>query len=181
MAHAKADDAVLRPDGGVRFRRRRCSTRRDQVRRAGYTKADAYSPFPIHGLAEALGFQERHVAPIVLGAGITGALAGYGLEYWTQVIDFPMNIGGRPVPLVGVVHSAGVRDDDSLRGVLRRHRHARAERTAAAVSPGLQRGAVRARQPGRILPRHRGDRPEVRCRRHAAVPVEPASARGGAS
>jgi hypothetical protein len=67
-----------------------------QVRQAGYTQADAFSPFPIHGLAEALGFRERHVAPIVLGAGITGALAGYGLEYWSQVIEFPMNIGGRP-------------------------------------------------------------------------------------
>src|SRR5262249_38791064 len=41
-------------------------------------------------------FRERMVAPIVLGAGITGALAGYGLEYWTQVIATPMNIGGRP-------------------------------------------------------------------------------------
>ena len=68
----------------------------DKVRRAGYTRSDAYSPFPIHGLAEALGFKERHVAPIVLCAGITGALAGYSLEYWTQVIDWPMNIGGRP-------------------------------------------------------------------------------------
>ena len=68
----------------------------DKVRRAGYTRADAFSPFPIHGLAEALGFKERHVAPIVLGAGITGGLVGYGLEYWTQVIDFPMNVGGRP-------------------------------------------------------------------------------------
>ena len=67
-----------------------------KVREAGYTKADAYSPFPIHGLAEALGFRERHVAPVVLAGGITGALAGYGLEYWTQVIAYPMNIGGRP-------------------------------------------------------------------------------------
>ena len=67
-----------------------------KVRAAGYTKADAYSPFPIHGLAEALGFRERSVAKIVLGAGILGALAGYGLEYWTTVIDWPMNIGGKP-------------------------------------------------------------------------------------
>jgi hypothetical protein len=67
-----------------------------RVHGAGYTKADAYSPFPIHGLAEALGFHERSVAKIVLGAGITGALAGYGLEYWTQVIAMPLNIGGRP-------------------------------------------------------------------------------------
>jgi hypothetical protein len=67
-----------------------------KVHGAGYTKADGYSPFPIHGLAEAFGFRERHVAKIVLGAGILGALAGYGLEYWTTVIDFPMNIGGKP-------------------------------------------------------------------------------------
>jgi hypothetical protein len=68
----------------------------NQVRVAGYTRADAFSPFPIHGLAEALGFRERWVSKIVLGAGITGLLAGWGLEYWTQVIDFPLNIGGRP-------------------------------------------------------------------------------------
>ena len=63
---------------------------------AGYTRKDAFSPFPIHGLAEALGFKERWVAPIVLACGISGALAGWALEYWTQVIDYPMNIGGRP-------------------------------------------------------------------------------------
>src|SRR5262245_41043449 len=67
-----------------------------QVREAGYSKTDAYSPFPVHGLAEALGFRERNVARIVLAAGITGALAGYGLEYWSQVIAYPMDIGGRP-------------------------------------------------------------------------------------
>lgn len=68
----------------------------NQVRIAGYTRADAFSPFPIHGLAEALGFRERWVSKIVLAAGITGLLAGWGLEYWTQVIAWPMNIGGRP-------------------------------------------------------------------------------------
>jgi hypothetical protein len=67
-----------------------------KVRQAGYTKTDAYSPFPIHGLAEALGFRERHVAPIVLAAGLTGLFVGYGLQYWTQVIAYPLNIGGRP-------------------------------------------------------------------------------------
>jgi hypothetical protein len=67
-----------------------------RVRAAGYTKTDAYSPFPIHGLAEALGFRERAVAPIVFMGGLTGCVAGYLLQYWTQVIDYPMNIGGRP-------------------------------------------------------------------------------------
>lgn len=67
-----------------------------RVRGAGFTRTDAYSPFPIHGLAEAIGFHEHLIPKIVLGAGITGMLAGYGLEYWTQVIAYPMNIGGRP-------------------------------------------------------------------------------------
>jgi hypothetical protein len=66
------------------------------TRKAGYTKTDAHSPFPIHGMEEALGIKERLVAPIVLMGGLTGAVAGYGLEYWTQVIAQPLNIGGRP-------------------------------------------------------------------------------------
>jgi hypothetical protein len=67
-----------------------------KVRGAGYTKTDAYSPMPIHGLAEALGMNERKVSRFVLAGGIIGCAAGYGLQYWTSVIDFPLNIGGRP-------------------------------------------------------------------------------------
>jgi hypothetical protein len=67
-----------------------------KARQAGYTKTDAYSPFPIHGLSDALGFRERLVAPIVLAGGIAGMLGGYGLQYWSMVIAYPMNIGGRP-------------------------------------------------------------------------------------
>src|SRR6516225_2036529 len=66
------------------------------VGKAGYTKTDAFSPFPIHGLAEAIGFKEKIVPKIILAGGITGLLAGAGLEYWTQVIAYPMNIAGRP-------------------------------------------------------------------------------------
>src|SRR2546428_5239681 len=68
----------------------------EKVTAAGYTKTDAFSPFPIHGLSSALNFHERRVAPIILVGGLTGLAAGWGLEYWTQVVDFPMNIGGRP-------------------------------------------------------------------------------------
>jgi hypothetical protein len=67
-----------------------------RVRDAGYTKFDAFSPFPIHGMSAALGIKDRSVAPIVLGGGITGLIVGYSLEYWTSVIAYPMNIGGRP-------------------------------------------------------------------------------------
>ena len=68
-----------------------------KVREAGFTKTDAYSPFPIHGLAEAIGFKEHLVPKFVFAAGLAGALAGYGLEYWSQVIAYPLNIGGRPL------------------------------------------------------------------------------------
>jgi hypothetical protein len=47
-------------------------------------------------MPEAIGFKDRSVAPIVLAGGITGLVAGYGLQYWTSVIAYPINIGGRP-------------------------------------------------------------------------------------
>lgn len=68
-----------------------------KVREAGYTKTDAYSPMPIHGVAEALGMKERKVAPFVLCGGIAGAITGYTLQYVTSVIAYPLNIGGRPM------------------------------------------------------------------------------------
>ena len=68
----------------------------DKVTAAGYTKTDAFSPIPVHGLAEKLGFKDRRMSTIVLCGGIAGLIGGYGLEYWTQVIAYPLNIGGRP-------------------------------------------------------------------------------------
>lgn len=66
------------------------------VREAGYRRVDGYSPFPIEELSEALHFHRSHLPKIVLGGGILGALAGWGLEYWSSVIAYPLNIGGRP-------------------------------------------------------------------------------------
>lgn len=64
---------------------------------AGYRKMDAYSPFPIEELSEALGRHKGGRLPfIVFGGGVTGLLAGLGLEYYASVISYPMNIGGRP-------------------------------------------------------------------------------------
>lgn len=62
----------------------------------GYRKMDAYTPFPIEELAEALGFHRNRLPLLVLIGGICGALGGYGLLYWTSVIDYPLNVGGRP-------------------------------------------------------------------------------------
>jgi len=63
---------------------------------AGYRRMDAYTPFPVEELAEAMGIHRTRLPFLVLMGGIAGALAGYGLAYWTSVIDYPLNVGGRP-------------------------------------------------------------------------------------
>lgn len=63
---------------------------------AGYRKIDAYSPFPIEELAEAIGFHNDGVALITLVGGLIGMCAGYSLQYWIHAINYPINVGGRP-------------------------------------------------------------------------------------
>ena len=62
----------------------------------GYRKVDTFSPFPIEAAWEALHAEDRRVQLFVLIGGILGCFAGFGLCYWTQVIAYPLNIGGRP-------------------------------------------------------------------------------------
>ena len=63
---------------------------------AGYRKIDAYSPFPIEELAEAIGFHREGVALVTLIGGLLGMFGGYMLQYWIHNINYPTNIGGRP-------------------------------------------------------------------------------------
>lgn len=68
------------------------------ARESGYTRMDAYTPFPIEPLAEALGYRSRGRLPrIVLLGGVFGGLAGYLLQYYTSVVAYPLNVGGRPL------------------------------------------------------------------------------------
>ena len=68
----------------------------ERARLDGYRDMDAYSPFPIEQLSEALGLRRTKVPLITLVGGILGGLGGYGLAYWSQAIAYPMNVGGRP-------------------------------------------------------------------------------------
>jgi hypothetical protein len=68
----------------------------EKARLAGYRKMDAYSPIPLHEMDEALGIEKTRLPILVLIGGILGGSGGYYLEYWTQVIAYPLNIGGRP-------------------------------------------------------------------------------------
>ncbi len=66
--------------------------------REGYRKMDAYTPFPIEELAEALGYHSRGRLPrLVLLGGLVGCVAGFALQYWTSVYAYPLNVGGRPL------------------------------------------------------------------------------------
>lgn len=73
---------------------------RDAARAArehGYTRAEAYSPFPIEGLEDVVGLERNWVAPACLLGGLAGGAGTYFLQYYSAVIDYPINIGGRPL------------------------------------------------------------------------------------
>lgn len=67
------------------------------TREAGYTKVEAYTPYPIEEVWEELGHHRSWLPLIVLIGGIVGSLAGFLLQYWTSVINYPLNVGGRPL------------------------------------------------------------------------------------
>jgi hypothetical protein len=63
----------------------------------GYRMMEAYTPFPVEGLAEALGFHRNRVPRIVLIGGVIGGLSGYFMQWYSAVISYPLNVGGRPL------------------------------------------------------------------------------------
>ncbi len=68
-----------------------------QTMAEGFTKVEAYSPVPIEELNDII-HKSRTVLPkLVLGGGLTGMATGFALQYWASVIEYPMNVGGRPM------------------------------------------------------------------------------------
>jgi hypothetical protein len=72
-------------------------TATERAHREGYRRMDAYSPFPIEELHHALGSKPSRLPLIVLIGGLIGCIGGYTLEYWSSVIAYPLNIGGKPL------------------------------------------------------------------------------------
>jgi hypothetical protein len=72
-------------------------TATERAHREGYRRMDAYSPFPIEELHHALGSKHTRLPLIVLIGGLIGCIGGYTLEYWSSVIAYPLNIGGKPL------------------------------------------------------------------------------------
>ena len=68
-----------------------------KTREAGYRRMDAFSPFPIEELSDALGNRHDPLPLLVLIGGIVGGASGFLFQYWASAIDYPINVGGRPL------------------------------------------------------------------------------------
>lgn len=83
-----------------------------QAREHGYEDIDAFTPYPVHGLSEALGIRKSWVPYVTLVMGLSGAALGLLFEIWTSAVDWPINIGGKPFvslpAFVPVMFEAGV-------------------------------------------------------------------------
>jgi len=69
----------------------------EAAREAGYTRIEAYAPFHVEGLAEAVGFPRNRVALVTFVGALLGGLAGWFMQWYSAVVDYPLNIGGRPL------------------------------------------------------------------------------------
>lgn len=67
-----------------------------RAREAGYRRMDAYTPFPIHGLSDALGLRPTKLPFIVLAGGLVGCVTALGMMWYSATVHYPLNVGGRP-------------------------------------------------------------------------------------
>src|SRR5882757_2696199 len=63
---------------------------------AGYRRINGYSPFPIEELSEAIGFTHTSLPLLVFIGGVVGGLGGFFMQYWIEVLNYPLNVGGKP-------------------------------------------------------------------------------------
>jgi len=68
-----------------------------RVHEEGYTRIDAFSPYPVEELSEAIGVHQTYMSHIVLAGGILGGLTGYLMQFYVAALYYPINVGGKPL------------------------------------------------------------------------------------
>ncbi|HEY5753965.1 MAG TPA: DUF3341 domain-containing protein [Chthoniobacterales bacterium] len=68
-----------------------------EVHRLGYRRIEAFTPYPVEGLAGTIGFRKTGVPQVVLASGILGGTLGYGMQAYATIVSYPLNVGGRPL------------------------------------------------------------------------------------
>ena len=122
------------------------------ARREGYRVMDAYTPYPVEGPVGGAGPAADTGA--VRGPGRRrrrGRSSGFFMQTGRWRVDYPFNVGGRPLQQLAGVHPDRLRGDDPDRVAVGAVRHAVSQRPAAAAPPGLQRAALFRGQPGRFF------------------------------
>ncbi len=69
----------------------------EMVRDAGFRKWDVYTPFPVHGMDQAMGLDNSKVGYIAFAGGLTGYFSGMLMIWWMNAVDYPIMIGGKPM------------------------------------------------------------------------------------
>ncbi len=144
----------------------------EKAHRAGFRAMDAYSPYPIEHLSEVICDHHKSRVPLIcLVGGIVGALSGWALAVWTSAVDYPVNVGGRPmnswpafIPVIFectilfAAFSAGL-------GMIALNGLPQPYHPVFNVEALPREGVA-----GRLLPLHRGRGPQVRPRHDPRVP-----------
>ena len=141
----------------------------ESVRDAGYTRWDAHTPFPVHGLDRAMGLKRSKLPWIVFVLAMGGAAGGFALQTWVHSVAYPSVISGKPFfawpAYIPVTFELGV----LRRGARRGARHPRAQPAAAPPPPALRVEQLRARERRPLLHLDRVARPALRRERDAGA------------
>lgn len=71
----------------------------NKVRESGYAKFEAITPYPVHGLEDACGIKRSWIPYVTFVMALVGCASGWALTYWTSAVNWPLNIGGKPLTL----------------------------------------------------------------------------------
>jgi hypothetical protein len=69
----------------------------EKIRKLSITKTEAYTPFAVHGLEKAMGIKKSRISVVTLVMGLAGCALGFFFQVWTSAVDWPINVGGKPL------------------------------------------------------------------------------------